>query len=315
MADILFIKTSSLGDVIHHMPAVSEARRHCPDVRLDWVVEEAYAPLVRLHPGVAEVIPIAWRRWPSSIYSPSTWHEVVEADKAIRARPYDEIVDTQGLLKSALIAWRARGRRHGYDRASIREPLASAVYDVRHRISRDLHAIERNRILTAMALGYRPDGAPDYGLDREGLRADGEPYAVLLHGSARPEKQWPLSAWIELGHWLERNDVDLVLPWGNDSERIRAGQIAVALPRARVTDQLALDAVARLIAGALFVVGVDTGLLHLAAAFGVPLVAIFGGSEPRLTGPVGSGPIEVVGSKGAAPTPIEVMAALTRVMG
>ncbi len=314
MADILFIKTSSLGDVIHHMPAVSEARRHRPDARFAWVVEEAYAPLVQLHPAVAEVLPVGWRRWSRELYRPATWRQIATADAMLRARRYDEIIDTQGLLKSALIASRAHGRKHGYDSVSIKEKAASAFYQVRHAVSRELHAVERNRILTAASLGYRPEGAPDYGLDREKLRASGEPYAVLLHATARREKEWPLAAWIELGKWLERNQVSLVLPWGNDAERLRAGQIAAALPRARVAEKMRLDGVARLIAGAEFVVGVDTGLLHLAAALGVPLVAIFGGSEPRLTGPVGPGPIEVVGTKGTIPTAIEVMAALGRVI-
>ncbi|MGI8527018.1 MAG: lipopolysaccharide heptosyltransferase I [Pseudolabrys sp.] len=313
MAGILFIKTSSLGDVIHHMPALSEARRQRPDARFVWVVEEAYAPLVRLHPAVGDVLPVAWRRWLGQIHSPATWQQIAAADRVLRLRQYDAVIDTQGLLKSALIASRARGRKHGYDSASIKEKAASAFYDVRHTVSRDLHAIERNRILTALSLGYQPHGAPHYGIDRESLRTGGERYAVLLHGTARPEKEWPLAAWTELGRSLKRHDLDLVLPWGNDAEFTRAGQIAAALPRARVADRMPLDGVARLIAGAEFVVGVDTGLLHLAAALSVPLVAIFGGSEPRLTGPVGAGLLEVVGAKGAMPSAIEVVAALGRI--
>src|ERR1700690_1169071 len=153
MVDILFIKTSSLGNVIHQMPALSEARRHRPDARLTWVVEEMFAPLVRLHPAVAEVIPVAWRRWPSQLYRPATWQQIAQTDRVLRGRQYEGVIDTQGLLKSALIAMRARGRKHGYDHDSIKEKAASSFYDVRHRVSRDLHAIERNRILTALSLG------------------------------------------------------------------------------------------------------------------------------------------------------------------
>jgi heptosyltransferase-1 len=313
MADILFVKTSSLGDVIHQMPALTEARRHRPDARFAWAVEEAFAPLVRQHPAAGDIIPVAWRRWRSQFYQPSTWRETAATSATLAARSYDEVIDTQGLLKSALIVSRAKGRKHGYDRASIKEPLASAFYDVRHRVSRDLHAIERNRILTGLALGYQPEGAPDYGLDRAALRGDSGPYAVLLHATARPEKEWPQSSWIAFGQSLARHDIDLVLPWGNDAEHARANTIAAALPRARVPEKMPLDAMARLIAGAQFVVGVDTGLLHLAAAYGVPLVAIFGGSEPKLTGPMGPGPVEIVGINGAMPSPVEVTAALARV--
>jgi lipopolysaccharide heptosyltransferase I len=302
MTDILFIKTSSLGDVIHHMPAVTEAYRERPNARFSWLVEEAFAPLVRLHPAVNEVIPVAWRRWRKSLYAPGTLAEIIGSLAAIRARRYDEIVDSQGLLRSALIARLARGRRHGYDRDSIREPAASMFYDVRHHVSRDLHAVTRNRVLSGLSLGYAPLGAPDYGLDRGRFATAGERYAVLLHATARETKQWPEANWISLGQTLTERGLELVLPWGTEAERTRSARIAAALPRARVPERAPLDAVAGLLAGAQFVVGVDTGLMHLAAALGVPLVAIFAGSKPGLTGPVGNGPIAVLGGEGAMPS-------------
>jgi heptosyltransferase-1 len=313
MADILFIKTSSLGDVIHHMPALTEARKARPDATFTWLVEEAFAPLVRLHSAVAEVIPVAWRRWRKSLYAPATLSEIAGNLRAIRAPRYDEIVDSQGLLRTAIIARLARGRRHGYDAASIREPLAAMFYDVCHSVSRDLHAVERNRILSGLALGYAPQGAPDFGLDRARFPAPGERYAVLLHATARPGKQWPEAQWIALGHALAGQGIDLVLLWGTDAERARSERIASALPRARVGERAPLDAVARLIAGAQFVVGVDTGLMHLAAALGVPLVAIFAGSKPDLTGPVGSGPIAVLGAQGTPPTVAAVADAVANI--
>jgi len=311
MASILFIKTSSLGDVIHHMPALTEARKALPDAHFAWAVEEAFAPLVRLHPAVNEVIAVAWRRWRKSFIAPATLGEIAGSLRAIRAQRYDEIVDSQGLLRTALLARLARGRRHGYDVASIREPLASLFYDVRYRVSYDRHAVERNRVLSGLALGFTPQGAPDFGLERARFAANRERYAVLLHATARPEKEWPEANWIALGRAL--GDVDLLLPWGSEAERARSERIAAALPRARVPERAPLDAVARLIAGAQFVVGVDTGLMHLAAALGVPLVAIFSGSKPGLTGPVGSGPITVLGEKGAAPTMEEVRDAVTTI--
>lgn len=300
MPDILFIKTSSLGDVIHHMPALVDARNARPGSSFSWVVEEAFAPLVRLHPGVNDVIPVAWRRWRKSLYTPSTWNEIGASLRAVRKRGYDEIVDTQGLLRSALIARTARGRHHGYDSASIREPLASAFYDQRHRVSRDLHAVERNRILAGLALGYAPQGAPDFGLDRSRFLGERARYGVFLHATARADKLWPEEQWIALGNRLGR-DIELCLPWGTDLEKARSARIAAAVPGARVTERAPLDQVVKLIAGAQFVAGVDTGLLHLAAALGVPLVAIFSGSQPRLTGPVGNGPIAVLGGNGAPP--------------
>jgi lipopolysaccharide heptosyltransferase I len=313
MTSILFIKTSSLGDVIHHMPALTEARKARPDARFAWLVEEAFAPLVRLHPAVGDVVPVAWRRWRKSLCAPATVGEIAGSLRTIRVPRYDLIVDSQGLLRSAIIARLAHGRRHGYDAASIREPLAAPFYDVRHRVSRDLHAVERNRILSGLVLGYAPQGAPDFGLDRARFAAPDGRYAVLLHATARPEKQWPEAHWIALGQALGREGLTFVLPWGTASERERSERIAAALPRARVPERVPLDAVARLIAGGQFVVGVDTGLMHLAAALGVPLVAIFAGSKPDLTGPVGYGPLAVLGAHGAAPSVDEVADAVARI--
>lgn len=314
MSDILFIKTSSLGDVIHHMPALTEARRHFGGSRVAWVVEEAFAPLIRQHPGVNEVLPVASRRWRRSLWSPAAVAEIARAATSLHGRRFDEIVDTQGLMRSALIARLARGRRHGYDRDSIRERLASNFYNVRHAVSRRLHAVDRNRILTGLALGYRPEGAPDYGLDRARFRAAGERTAVLLHATARREKEWPQDNWIALGRALGGQGFLPVLPWGTQAEHARAERIAGALARAHVPERQPLDQLARIIAGADLVVGVDTGLLHLAAAFGVPLVAIFCGSRPDLTAPVGSGPLRVLGAFGKAPVVEEVEQAVGEVL-
>jgi heptosyltransferase-1 len=316
MSDILFIKTSSLGDVIHQMPAVTEARRHLPDARFAWVVEKRFAPLVALHPLVDTVIPVDSRGWRKALLAPSTWREVLAFRAMLRSRRYDTIIDTQGLLfKSALIAWAARGKRHGYGRGSVREGAASFLYQERHTVSRDLHAIARNRMLTGLALGYTPQGEPDYGLDR--TRLAGTPagrHAVLLHATARPEKEWPEAQWIALGTALAGRGLEVVLPWGSEAERERSVRLAAQIPGARVPALQPLDTVARLIAGASLVVGVDTGLMHLAAALQVPLVAVFVGTAPALYGPQGRGPIEVVGRAGTVPTVDEVLGAAGRVL-
>ncbi|MPZ41233.1 MAG: lipopolysaccharide heptosyltransferase I [Rhizobiales bacterium] len=314
MSDVLFVKTSSLGDVIHHMPALTDARARRPALRFAWVVEETFAPLVRLHPGVDEVIPVASRRWRRSFPGPSTWREIGEFRQKLRAPHYDAIIDTQGLIRSALIVRAARGRRHGYDADSIRERAASLLYDVRHSVARGQHAIARNRALTGLALGYSPEGPPDYGLDRATLSPPSpDRYAVLLHATAQQQKEWPAENWRALGRSLAVRNLRPVLPWGSVRERERSCAIAAALPNAQVPDLQPLDSVARLIAGASLVVGVDTGLLHLAGALGVPLVAIFIGSEPGLTGPMGRGPITVIGGKGDTPSAPAVIAAADRI--
>ena len=189
MSDVLLIKTSSLGDVIHQMPAVTEARLRLPGARLTWVVEEAFAPLATLHPGVDAVIAVASRRWRHALHEPATWREVGGFMRTLRARTYDTVVDTQGLFRTALIARLSHGVRHGYDADSVRESWAAKFYDVRHGVDRSLHAIARNRMLTGLALGYSPEGAVDFGLDRARLApAAATRTAVLLHGTARARK-------------------------------------------------------------------------------------------------------------------------------
>jgi heptosyltransferase-1 len=315
MADILFVKTSSLGDVIHQMPALTDARRHRSGDRFSWIVEEAFAPLARLHPAVDEVIPVASRRWRRALLKLSTLQEARHFIKALRGRRYDEVVDTQGLMRSALITRLVRGRRHGYDRASVKEPAASWAYDVRHAVAHDLHAIERNRLLTGLALRYVPDGPVDYGLSRNDLSGPpaSAPYAILFHGTAEPEKEWPQQDWVALCESLQSRDLPLILPWGNPVERERSQSIAARIANAVVPELRPLDEVTRLIAGASFVVGVDTGLVHVAAALEVPLVAIFVARDPALWRPIGHGPIEVVGGNGRSPSVGEVVAAVERI--
>ena len=314
MANILFIKTSSLGDVVHHMPALMDARKAHPDATFSWLVEEAFAPLVRLHPAIDTVIPVASRRWRKSLYAPATIAEIRASFRDIRAQRYDEIVDTQGLLRTAILTRAARGMRHGYDASSVREPLASLFYDVRHRVERDTHAVERNRILSGLALGYAPDEAPDFGLDRARIGKDSTSrYGLLLHATARREKQWPDADWIAFAKLFAQR-FELLLPWGTEAERARSEYIAAAVPGTRVPDRAPLDQVAKLIAGAQFVVGVDTGLLHLAAALGVPVVAIFAGSKPALTGPMGRGRLSILGDDGKPPSVDAVVEAVETII-
>jgi len=312
MPDILFIKTSSLGDVIHHMPAVTEARRNRPQARIAWVVEENYAPLAALHPAVDEVIPVAVRRWRRRFLAWASWRDARRFLGRLRSRSYDAVIDTQGLFRSAVIARLARGPRHGYDADSARERAASFFYDTGHAVPRSEHAVARNRALTALALGYEVEGAPEFGLDRAALAGvPRKPYGILLHATAQQGKEWPEESWLALARALEAEH-DLLLPYGSPAEQARAERLAGRLKRARVPIGRALDDMARMIAAASFVVGVDTGLLHLAAALGVPLVGIFCGSDPALTGPVGAGRIETVGNRGVTPSVEDVLAAWKR---
>jgi heptosyltransferase I len=301
MTRILFVKTSSLGDVVHNCPAVSDAARALPGAAIDWVVEAPFAGVAAMHPAVRRVIPVAVRRWRSELWKPSVWSELAQWRRGLRAERYDAVIDTQSLLKSALISSAALGRRHGMDRASARESLAAAFYDVPHAVPRDLHAVERNRRLTAAALGFELS-ALEYGLRIPGAERSG--YVVLLTMTSRADKLWPEERWIELGRGLR---APTALPWGSDAERERARRIATAIG-GTVLPRRNLSEIARLFAAARCVVGLDTGLTHLAAALGVPTVGIYCGSDPALTGLYGAARARNVGGPGRAPGAEEVLA-------
>jgi heptosyltransferase-1 len=305
MRTILFVKTSSLGDVVHNCPAVSDVARALPEARIDWVVEEPFAGVAALHRAVRRVIPVAVRRWRSALWNPAVWSEIGAWRRALRAEQYDIVVDTQSLLKSALITKTALGTRHGLDRASAREWLAPLFYDVRHAVPRELHAVERNRRLAAASLGFSFEKkSVDYGL--RAPAAEKSRYVVLLTMTSRADKLWPEARWIELARELR---MPAMLPWGSDAERSRAQRIATAIGGTALPRRLAPDELARLFAAATRVIGLDSGLTHLAAALDVPTVGIYCGSDPALTGLYGAPRASNVGAAGRVPEVAEVLQA------
>jgi len=302
MTTILFVKTSSLGDVVHNCPAVSDAARAFPGAAIDWVVEEPFAGIAAMHPAVRRVIPVAVRRWRSALLKSSTWAEMAAWRRGLRAERYDVVVDTQSLFKSALITSMAHGKRHGLDRASAREVLAPMFYDVRHSVPRSQHAVERNRQLAALALGYPVPDALEYGLRVPGTAKSA--YTVLLTMTSRDDKLWPDERWIELARELR---MPAMLPWGSAAERERAQRIAAAIGGTVLPRRLGIDELASLFVGASSVIGLDTGLTHFAAALGVPTIGIYCGSDPALTGIYGALQARNVGKAGQMPTVDQVL--------
>jgi len=302
MTTILFVKTSSLGDVVHNCPAVSDVARAFPGAAIDWVVEEPFAGIAAMHPAVRRVIPVAVRRWRSALWRPSTWSEIGAWRRTLRRERYDAVIDTQSLLKSALITASALGKRHGLDRASARELLAPMFYDVRHAVPRGMHAVERNRLLVGKVLGYDPHDPVDYGLRVPG--ANKSAYAVLLTMTSRDDKLWPEERWIELARNLR---MPAMLPWGSGAERERAQRIAAAVGGTTMPRRLGVDELAKLFVGAAAVAGLDTGLTHFAAALGAPTVGIYCGSDPALTGIYGAPRAKNVGAAGRPPEVGEVL--------
>ena len=310
---LLLVKTSSLGDVIHNLPVVSDIQRHLPGVRIDWVVEEAFADVPRLHAGVERVIPVGLRRWRRRPLSLQTWRQMAAFRQQLRATPYDLVIDTQGLLKSALLVWLSGRPGAGFAEDSAREPAAVRYYQQTYTVDRQLHAVTRNRQLVAQALGFAVDAAADYGIGQGVVGAAPSATAVLLTATSRDDKLWPEAAWTELGRALASRGLRCCLPAGSEHERERAARIATTIPAAEVVPPSSLPALSGLLAQARIVIGVDTGLVHLAAALGRPTIALFAASDPGLTGVLADVSSTVaaqnLGRRGAPPTAGEVIAA------
>lgn len=289
---ILVVKTSSMGDVLHTLPAITDALLAMPDLHIDWVVEEAFAPIPSWHPGVENVIPVAIRRWRKELRQAWRQNEIQDFWRDLRAKDYDLVIDAQGLIKSAVVTRCTRGVRCGLDRHSAKEGVASFAYQKRCSVPTDQHAINRVRQLFAESLGYSVDlGTISYGLEAVELppyaNAVATPYLVFLHGTSWDTKQWPTSGWKQLVAQATGQGFDVWLPWGCESEKQTAESIARDFEHCRVLPKLGLDELAILLHSAAGVVGLDTGLCHMAAAFGVPTLAIYGATDPKLTGVLG----------------------------
>jgi heptosyltransferase-1 len=289
MTRILIVKTSSMGDVIHTLPAVTDACREMPDVTFDWVVEEGFAEIPAWHPRVERVIPVAIRRWRKNLFAFLGSNEWQVFRQQMRMHTYDYVIDAQGLFKSAVLTRFASGSICGYDRHSVREPLASFFYKQQFSVAKEQHAVERIRELFSSALGYnKPQTQPDYGIDRCRFGVQSEPpYVLFLHGTTRADKHWPDEYWQTLCRLLCDAGMHVKLPWWSDVEQRRARFIADIHPRAEVLSRTNIAGMAATIASARAVVAVDTGLGHLAAALAVPTLSLYGPTSPQLIGAYG----------------------------
>lgn len=319
MTRVLLVKTSSMGDIVHALPVVADIHAARPGAEIHWLVEESYGAVPRMHPGIARVIAVAFRRWRARLFSRDTWREI-EAYRHELREPHDLVIDAQGLTKSALLALPARGLRCGYAWGSGRDDFATLFYQRRFEVSLGIHAVERNRRLVASSLGYALPAELDYGI-RAPAVADvpelrdvcGGSYAVLLHATSRPEKLWPEERWIALGTALAKQGLRALLPWGGAEERARSERLAAAIPDARVPPALSLPALAALLGAAHAVVGVDTGLTHLAVALGRPTVGVYCATEPGLNGVYGSAKAVNLGGMGTPPAVDRVVETLARI--
>ena len=289
---VLIARLSSMGDLVQTLPALTDAAKAIPDIRFDWVVDESFSQVPAWHPSVDRVIPSAFRRWNKNWLRAFRGGEPQEFLRELRLRKYDLIVDVQGEFKSGLAARLARGPRHGYDGRAAHEWGAQLLYQKKYFVPKGIHSIQRMRTLLSQALAYEYD-ANDVNYGVEGSRLDAspielaDPYLVFVHSTSWTSKVWPESYWQMLAGKAISGGFAVVLPWGDEAERLRSERIAAGRAGVVVLPQLSISQKAAIIARARATVGLDTGLSHIAAAFDIPSVTLYGATDPLLVGATG----------------------------
>lgn len=299
---ILIVRSSSLGDLVHMLPAISDIAKHVSGAMIDWVAEDAFKEIPSWHPAVHEVIPMAHRRWRKAWMSAQSKAERKVFKEKLSATHYDVVLDMQALMKSIWVVRQTKGVRHGLNWKSAREPLASLFYHVKHKVNFWQPAVTRQRLLAAAAFGYEYSGEPDFGLQRFTEGTPIQDYAIIMPSASRDDKLWPQEDWFAVFDRLTQAGLHLKVLAGNDKEAARAQDIIKDYPNAEVLPRMNLTGVAQAIAPARIMIGLDSGLTHLSAALGRPTIGIYSASTPVRTPLVGAGFTASLGDRGVPPS-------------
>lgn len=286
---ILLIKMSSMGDIFHTFPAISDIKKHFPEAQIDWVVEDSFKEIVNWHPAIHNVIPIHLRRWVKQ-RNKKAWQECKAWRNEVRAETYDYIIDAQGLLKSAIIAKCAKGNGvDGYDKDSAREPITRWFYKRTHFIDKDQHAVERTRQLLGKALNYTPAQRLNFGINQNFTHVQKDSRKLIfIIGTSWITKLWATSEWQALTKIAVDEGYSVEIMWGSAEERAIADHIIDFCPQATRPDQrLSITTIAEKLVSAAGVVGLDTGFSHLAGALETPTIALYGATSPIKVGLIG----------------------------
>ena len=281
-----------MGDLMHALPAITEAKLNMPNLVFDWVVDKNFSSVPKWHPAINEVIETNHREWKLNLFSSDSRNEIKQVIETIEDNNYDLIVDMQNNLKSAFLSFLCKQPVAGMDARSSREYPAHLAYKKKINVSKDMHAIQRQKSLLSSALDYSNKISVDsYGIDKNKFsysnKVSEKKYIVCVQNASWPTKQWPINYWQELICELAVNDMHLYFPSGNQSELDRANEICSASPKAKALDLMSLNEMAYLIDNASLSICSDTGLAHLSAITNTPSLTLYGPTNPQLIGTYG----------------------------
>ncbi len=305
MRRILLIKLTSFGDLIHVLPALSDALLADPSIQFDWVIDNHFAEVASWHPAIKQCFRTSHRHWRKHLASSSTYSDVKNLIQNIRETKYDLIIDGQGNFKTALLSLCAKGTRTGFDRHSVREWIAHIAYQKSFPASKKIHAIDRLRVLFSQAIGYPlPQTSPNFQLKEECFTKPildlPSSYLVFVHNASWKTKLWPEDHWKKLITLSVRHGFTVLLPWGNKEEEERAKRLAIC-PEAKVLPFLNLSQIGYVLKNAAAAVCMDTGLSHLAAALNIPSITLYGATDAGLTGASGPNQFHLQSTLSCAP--------------
>ena len=299
---VLILKLTSMGDLMHALPALTEAEQNIKNISFDWVVDKAFSSVPGWHPAVDKIIKTDHRNWKKQLFSSEPREALNLVKKEINATDYDYVVDMQNNLKSAFLSFLSDHRVTGMDASSSREYPAHWAYSNKVNINKSLHAIDRQKELLASSLGYSPTSDINYGISKVKFLEPAMPlparYVVLVQNASWPTKQWPVACWKDLVKHLDGHGVNVLLPSGNKEELLRAKDIASVSEKATALEILPLNEVAYIIDNADYCICSDTGLAHLSAVVNTPSLTLYGPTDINLIGTKGNNQIHIVGDNG-----------------